>query len=283
CSPLMALRIFDIHSINRCPGIFYSKVKSQTIFNSFMAYLIGNSPVQPGISTQITADCPTDFLTVNSNLNTTITSMSHSLQTYSSLSFYTDGSLVNVTSTEARMGAAFILSEPVELNLQLAVSTTTWPSAYKAELLAVFLALLVASNNCSVNLYSDCESIIKHFDYINNGGFINIRNIFKQPHHNLWLSVLQEIKKKNLTVVWHKVVSHSNDLHNNAVDHLARTSAHNHVSAINSDIGYNSNLYVTLVEFQTYQHSVTHYRHFIRSLTYLHGLDAWKSLGRFSD
>src|SRR6185437_6537269 len=40
-SPLMALRISDIHSINRHPGIYYSKIKSQTIFNSFMAYLIG--------------------------------------------------------------------------------------------------------------------------------------------------------------------------------------------------------------------------------------------------
>src|SRR5205823_5301546 len=87
-SPLMALRIFDIHSINRHPGIYYSKIKSQTIFNSFMAYLIGNSPIQPGIPTEITADCPTDFLT----------------------------------------------------------------------------------------FYSNCESIIKHFYYINNGGFINIRN-----------------------------------------------------------------------------------------------------------
>src|SRR5205823_3311470 len=87
-SPLIALRILDIHSINRHPGIYYSKIKSQTIFNSFMAYLIGNSPIQPGIPTEITADCPTDFLTVNSNLNTTITSMSYTLQTYSSLSFY---------------------------------------------------------------------------------------------------------------------------------------------------------------------------------------------------
>src|SRR2546423_925255 len=117
----MALRIFDIHSINRHPGIHYLKIKSQTIFNSFMAYLIGNSPIQHGILTEITADCPTDFLTINSNLNTAITSMSYALQTYSSLSFYTDGSLVNAASTEARMG---ILTEPVDLNLQLAVSTT---------------------------------------------------------------------------------------------------------------------------------------------------------------
>ena len=95
-----------------------------------MAYLIGNSPIQSSIPTEITADCPTDFLTVNSNLTTTITSMSHALQTYSSLSFYTDRSLVNAASSEARMGAAFILTEPVDFNLQLAVSTTTWPSAY---------------------------------------------------------------------------------------------------------------------------------------------------------
>ena len=205
--------------------------------------------------------------------------MSHALQTYSSLSFYTDGSFVNVASSEARMGAAFILTEPVDLNLRLAVSTTTWPSAYKAELLAVLLALLVAPNNCSVNLYSDCESIIKHFDYINNGGFINIRNIFKQPHHNLWLTILQEIKKKNLTVVWHKVISHSNDLQNNAVNRLARTSAHNHVSAVNSDIGYNSNLYLPWWNSRLIN---IHYRHFIRSLIYLQGLDAWKSLGQTS-
>src|SRR5205823_6295561 len=112
-SPLMVLRISDIYSINRHPGIYYSKIKSQTIFNSFMAYLIGDSPIQPDIPTGITADYPTDFLTVNSNLTTTIVSMSHALQTYSLLSFYTDRSLVNTASIEARMGAAFILTKPV--------------------------------------------------------------------------------------------------------------------------------------------------------------------------
>src|SRR6185295_9653272 len=115
-SPLMALRILDIHSINRHPGIFYSKTKSQTIFNSFMAYLIGNSYIQSNIPSDVTADFPTDFLTANSSLATTITSMSSALRTFSSLSFYTDGSLVNSASTKARMGAAFILTEPVDLN-----------------------------------------------------------------------------------------------------------------------------------------------------------------------
>src|SRR5437868_5073426 len=112
-----------------------------------MAYLIGNSSIQPVTLTEITADYPTDFLTVNSNLTMTITIISYALRTYSLLSFYTDGSLVYAASSEARMGATFILTEPIDLNLQLAISTTTWPSAYKAELLAVLLSLLVASNN----------------------------------------------------------------------------------------------------------------------------------------
>src|SRR5436190_24061653 len=66
-SPLMALRILNIHSINRNPSIYYSKIKSQTIFNSFMAYLIGNSSIQPVIPTEIAADYPSDFLAANPN------------------------------------------------------------------------------------------------------------------------------------------------------------------------------------------------------------------------
>src|SRR5205823_3619125 len=76
------------------------------------------------------------------------------------------------------------------------------------------------------------------------------------------------------------VILHSNDLHNNAVDRLAHTSAHNYISAINSDIGYNSNLYLPWWNSRLIN---THYHYFIRSLTYLQGLDAWTSLGRFSD
>jgi ribonuclease HI len=178
------------------------------------------------------------------------------------------------------MGAAFILTEPSGLNIQLAVSTTTWPSAYKAELLAILLPLLVVPNNCQVNLYSDCESIIKHFGYINKGGFNNIRNIFKQPHHNLWLAVLQEINKKNLTIIWHKVNSHSDDSNNNAVDRLARDSAYNQTFIVHSDISHNPTLYLPLWNSRLIN---VHYRHFIRSLTYLQGLDKWTSLGRFSD
>src|SRR5207248_652568 len=115
-----------------------------------------------------------DILSANPNLSDTITSISRTLRPFSSLSFYTDGSLVHATSSEARMGSAFILSEPLDCKIRLAISTTSWPSAYRAELL-----------DCTVNLYSNCESVIKHFEYINNGGFLNIRNIFKQPYHNL--------------------------------------------------------------------------------------------------
>ena len=279
-TPLIAINIASIRSIRYQPGIFYSKVKSQTIFNSFMAYLINSSPNNPALSSSIITDRPLDFEKSNPNLFNTINSISYTLRGHASLSFHTDGSLVNFASPNARMGAAFILTEPSNLNIQLAISTTSWPSAYKAELLAVFLSLLVAPNNCTVNLFSDCDSVIKHFEYINNGSFNNIRNIFKQPQHNLWLMVLQEIQNKNLTILWHKVNSHSGDVNNDAVDRLARFSAYNQVSTVNSDIDYNPLLYLPCWNSRLIN---VHYRHFIRSLTYLQGLNSWNTLGRFSD
>jgi ribonuclease HI len=245
-----------------------------------MTYLIGNSPIILAPTSIITTEGPLDFVGSNPNLSNTIDSISYTLRGYSTLSFYTDGSLVYSASPDARLGAAFILTEPSSLNIQLAVSTTTWPSAYKAELLAILLSLLVVPNNCQVNLYSDCESIMKHFEHINNGAFQNIRNIFKQPHHNLWLAVLQEITSKDLTIFWHKVNSHSDDSNNNAVDRLARSSAYNQITIVHSDINHNPKLYLPLWNSRLIN---VHYRHFIRSLTHLQGFDAWNSLGRFSD
>src|SRR2546421_1070742 len=104
-----------------------------------------------------------DFLSANPILSNTIASIFCTLRPFLSLSFYTDGSLVYAASPEAQMGAAFVLTDPTDLNIRLAILTTTWPSAYRAELLAVLLALLVTSFNCIVNFYSNCESIIKHF------------------------------------------------------------------------------------------------------------------------
>src|ERR1044071_9338126 len=142
------------------------------------------------------------------------------------------------------MDAAFILTKLINLDIRLAIFITSWPLTYRAELISVLLALLISPSNCVVNLYSDCESVIKHFEHINNGGFLNIRNIFKQPHHKLWLSAFQEINQKQLKVVWHKVNSHGDNPYNNTVDQLARSTAYNHVAPVLSDICHDSEFYL---------------------------------------
>ena len=177
------------------------------------------------------------------------------------------------------MGSAFLLTDPANLDIRLAVATTSWPSAYRAELFAVYLTLLVVPHSCVINLYSDCASIIAHYEQINNGAFNNVRNIFKQPHHSLWLSILKIIQDKRLSIIWHKVPSHSNDTHNNSVDCLARFAAQNQTVLVDSNIVENSSFYLPLWNSKLIN---VHYRHFIRSLTHLHGLDSWTNLNRFS-
>ena len=61
---------------------------------------------------------------------------------------------------------------------------------------------------------------------------------------------------------------------------MARSSAYNQVTIIHSDICYNPELYLPLWNSRLIN---VHYRHFIRSLTYLQGLDKWNSLGRFAN
>ena len=145
------------------------------------------------------------------------------------------------------------------------------PSAYKAELLAILLAVQVAPPNCYINFFTDCQNILSHADHIDSGGFLNTRNVFKTPQSSIWLLINGLIKRRNLTIRWHKVPAHDNDSFNNQVDLLANSAA---VFSLNP-------LDLSVITVQDYflpkwqSHLVpVHYRHFIRSTTYLKGVEA---------
>ena len=78
-SPLQALALTDIHAIHRHPDIYYSKLKSQTIFNSFITFLIGTSLLQPPPPPSNISTSSMDLLSANPSLSATITSISSTL------------------------------------------------------------------------------------------------------------------------------------------------------------------------------------------------------------
>src|SRR5947207_8446780 len=128
------------------------------------------------------------------------------------------------------MGFAWIQTNASAPQLHLAASATLGPSAYKAELLAILLATQVAPPNCYINFFTDCQNILSHAAYVDSGGFLNTRSVFKTPQSSIWLLINGLIKKRNLTIRWHKVPAHDNDLSNNQVDLLAKSAA---VSSLN--------------------------------------------------
>ena len=104
-------------------------------------------------------------------------------------------------------------------NCSFNCSTKTWPSSTRAELLAIYTALLTIPNNRSISIYTDSQAAID--------GIHKSRSYFA---HNKWLSannrnLLNNIEFvtnfKSLQVVYVKVKAHSGIEGNELADSLA--------------------------------------------------------------
>ena len=80
--------------------------------------------------------------------------------------FYTDGSALR-ESYNTRMGSAWIRI-PTENSKEIISSFKTanvgWPSSTKAELLAIYLALLTTEENCIVKIFTDSQNAINQIN-----------------------------------------------------------------------------------------------------------------------
>ena len=69
------------------------------------------------------------------------------------------------------MGFAWIQTNASAPQRRFAASAILGPSAYKAELLAILLAVQVAPPNCYINFFTDCQNILSHADQVGSGVF----------------------------------------------------------------------------------------------------------------
>src|SRR6185436_12010160 len=134
---------------------------------------------------------------------------------------YTDGSL-ETTLTENIMGFGWVIPEFKNYErLTFRGNIKNFPSSTRAELMAVFTALIVMPTRSKVIIYTDSACAIQNIKIIIKQ--INTREIWTKNKNPVILQMINDIvKEKRLKIICHKVKAHSGDKYNEIADSLAK-------------------------------------------------------------
>ncbi|EXX66706.1 ribonuclease H-like domain-containing protein [Rhizophagus irregularis DAOM 181602=DAOM 197198] len=143
--------------------------------------------------------------------------------------FYTDGSLINLGTSDVSMGWSWvqIVKDSGFLN---SIATYNrgiihdWPSSSRAEAAAIYAALSASPANSVVHIYTDSQSSIEGLKHCFLSDYSNSRFYYKTTNFELWAIIQQLIVDKQLSVLPHKVKVHSNFYWNDFADSLANTA-----------------------------------------------------------
>ncbi|PKY52450.1 hypothetical protein RhiirA4_425285 [Rhizophagus irregularis] len=142
-----------------------------------------------------------------------------SLEFVKDIEAYTDGSFKKYSLTSVEMGSAFLISNPKKFEFN--INITDNPSAFKAELIAIILVLLVCPKDVNITIYIDAQAIINIFNQLKKESLQQISR-GKRQYNAWWILSFKIIKFFNLTVSLVKVKAHDNNEYNNVVDKLAK-------------------------------------------------------------
>ena len=140
------------------------------------------------------------------------------------IEYYTDGALRD-TSRKAevgRMGIGWIVKEEGSLdrNISLRSSIENWSSSTRAELGAIWLALLTTSYKAEAHIFTDSKAAIEAIERSNTN--TKTRNWLKSKNKSIIRQIKSCCKAKDLNLILHKVKGHSGNKWNDQADRLAK-------------------------------------------------------------
>jgi ribonuclease HI len=95
-----------------------------------------------------------------------------------------------------------------------------WPCSFKSELTAILSALVTTPRNCTVNIYTDSQSVISKYQTLLNSS--TTLSYTHTPYFLLWNTLVNFINSYKIRIIFHKVTAHQDDTYNNLADQLAR-------------------------------------------------------------
>jgi hypothetical protein len=105
--------------------------------------------------------------------------------------FYTDGSFGETSDHEKKMGTAWIQSKGPYQDSSLIAGVSDWPSAYRAELVAILLAILTVPQSNNVEIVIDSASCINIFNRLSRpDSKRTTRRWIKEKNWTLWIRLI---------------------------------------------------------------------------------------------
>ncbi|CAB4443903.1 unnamed protein product [Rhizophagus irregularis] len=135
-----------------------------------------------------------------------------SLESVKNIEVYTDRSFKKHTLTAVDMGSAFLISSPKRFEFN--ANITDNPSAFKAELIAIILVLLICPKDANITIYVDAQAIINIFNQLKKESLQQISE-GKRPYNVWWILGFKIIKFFKLSVQLVKVKAHNDSEYNN--------------------------------------------------------------------
>ncbi|GBB99940.1 hypothetical protein RclHR1_03690013 [Rhizophagus clarus] len=156
------------------------------------------------------------------------------LKDENTLSFYTDGSLINANTQATSMITSFIrVSDTNIITYSFTTTIENWPLSLRAELFAIFLSLIVSPYGCRVDINTDSQNSINIIQRIYNNPTFSIRDYFRLLNNNIIINnIVSIIKTKNLTLRFNKVKAHNNDYFNERIDQECRIAHYDSTLAL---------------------------------------------------
>jgi len=205
----------------------------------------------------------------------TLQSICHYNSHLTELTFYTDGSVIDLGNSQCSMGIGWIQLYNQNILHTFQSQIKFWPCSFKAELVAVLSAISTAPRNCSIQIFTDSQSVISKYNSLIHT--MPLSKPFNIPYWPIWNTLLNFIRSYNLNITFHKVIAHQDDVFNNKADQLARCHQTAPYLLFDSQNIYNHNFTLSVDNFSI----ELPIRRCVRTICHAHILALWSSQNRF--
>jgi ribonuclease HI len=121
------------------------------------------------------------------------------------------------------MGTAFLQTEGNNIGSTIKARVENWPSANKAEIVAIALAILTVPVNSKIIIKTDCASCITTFHkLLDKDPKLTHKRWLKTNNWMIWFIIMENIQTKNLNISMQYVRAYASEKFNEKVNQLAK-------------------------------------------------------------